>query len=58
MEEKKCPSCSAGMECKLTDLALSSYGRVLLSDVYEVDLYACPKCGKVELYTANFRPKA
>ena len=22
---------------------------------YRVDLYACPKCGKVELYTARFQ---
>lgn len=26
----------------------------LLADQYEVDLYACPACGKVELYTAAF----
>ena len=28
----------------------------LLADHYEVDLYACPQCGKVELYTAGFVP--
>lgn len=28
----------------------------LLADQYEVDLYACPQCGKVELYTAGFVP--
>ena len=27
-----------------------------LADQYEVDLYACPQCGKVELYTAGFCP--
>ena len=26
----------------------------LLMEQYEVDLYACPVCGKVELYTAGF----
>ena len=29
----------------------------LLADTYEVDLYACPVCGKVELYTAGFFQK-
>lgn len=61
MEEtrtRSCPSCGAEMECKLQNFSLGADGGgglwTLLADQYEVDLYACPACGKVELYTAAF----
>ncbi len=59
MEEiriRNCPSCGAAMECKLQNFSIGADGGgglwTLLADQYEVDLYACPACGKVELYTA------
>lgn len=46
------------MECKLQNFSIGADGGgglwTLLADQYEVDLYACPACGKVELYTAAF----
>ncbi|MGE4276441.1 MAG: hypothetical protein AB7E30_04585 [Lawsonibacter sp.] len=64
MEEntvKHCPACGNALECKLQNFSIGSDGGggllSLLSDQYEVDLYACPKCGKVELYTAHFPPE-
>lgn len=62
MEEKKvlCPACGAEMALKLENFSIGADGgspmMALLADTYEVDLYACPKCGKVELYTADFDP--
>lgn len=53
-----CSACGAEMERKQTNLSIGSDGgtalRALWADTYAVDLYACPQCGKVELYTANF----
>lgn len=63
MEEKKmlCPACGAEMVLKLENFSIGADGggglMTLLADTYEVDLYACPKCGKVELYTAGFDPE-
>ena len=49
------------MECKLQNFSIGADGGggllTLLADQYEVDLYACPACGKVELYTAAFSPE-
>lgn len=63
MEERKvlCPACSGEMELKLENFSIGADGGggllTLLADTYEVDLYACPQCGKVELYTADFDPE-
>ena len=60
-EEKHvvCPSCGAEMELELQDFSIGADGGggllTLLADTYCVDLYACPQCGKVELFTAGFR---
>ncbi|MEM5779919.1 MAG: hypothetical protein AAGU02_02095 [Lawsonibacter sp.] len=61
MEEntaKRCPACGGALECKLQNFPIGADGGggllSLLADQYEVDLYACPSCGKVELYTAQF----
>lgn len=61
MEElsiKRCPVCGGVLECKLSNFSIGADGRggllSLLCEQYEVDLYACPQCGKVELYTAGF----
>lgn len=60
-EERKvtCPLCGAGMEQKLQNFSIGADGGggliTLLADTYEVDLYACPQCGKVELFTAGFQ---
>lgn len=57
---KLCPNCGNSMTCKLQNFSIGADGggglMSLLSDHYEVDLYACPQCGKVELYTAGFVP--
>jgi len=57
-----CPACGAAMEQKLQNFTIGTDGggglfSSLLHDQYDVDLYACPQCGKVELYTANFQKK-
>ena len=55
---KLCPACGGTLECKLRDFSIGADGGggllTLLADTYDVDLYACPVCGKVELYTAGF----
>lgn len=57
---KICPACGAVLERKLENFSIGADGggglMTLLADHYEVDLYACPQCGKVELYTARFVP--
>lgn len=63
MEERKvlCPACGAEMELKLQNFSIGRDGggglMSLLMEQYDVDLYACPQCGKVELYTADFQKK-
>ncbi len=57
-----CPACGAAMERKLEDFTIGTDGggglfSSLLHDQYDVDLYACPQCGKVELYSSEFRGK-
>ena len=46
------------MECKLQNFSIGADGggglMTLLADQYEVDLFACPQCGRVELYTAGY----
>ena len=55
----RCPACGAKMELKLKDFSIGADGHGGLSSLfleqYDVDLYACPNCGKVELYTAGFQ---
>lgn len=66
MEEGKgrlCPACGAALELKLRGLPIGADGgggliSAMMRDQYGVDLYACPKCGKVELYTAFFEEKS
>lgn len=59
---KTCPACGTLMDRKIQDFSIGADGggglMTLLSDQYVVDLYACPQCGKVELYTARFVPPA
>lgn len=54
---KACPACGAGLECRLRNFSIGSDGYGGLSSMglptYSVDLYACPRCGRVELYTAG-----
>ena len=53
---KLCSACGATLECRLRNFFIGQDGYGGLSSLglpsYEVDLYACPQCGKVELYTA------
>ena len=57
MMKRSCPNCGTAMECKLQNFSIGADGggglMTLLADQYEVDLFACPQCGKVELYTAG-----
>lgn len=59
VSDKFCPACGSAMERKLKDFTIGADGYGGLTSLglpqYMVDLYACPKCGKVELYTANFK---
>ncbi len=60
--EIPCPACGAAMERKLENFTIGlDGGGGLLSGIwheqYDVDLYVCPQCGKVELYTAHFQKK-
>lgn len=56
---RPCPICGGMMECKLKGFQIGADGNggiYLLGGYqqYHVDLYACPDCGKVEFYTADF----
>lgn len=55
---RPCPNCSGEMRLKLKDFRIGPDGggglNSLFYEQYAVDLYACPECGKVEMYTANF----
>ena len=51
---RTCPNCGSSMERKLKDFTIGAYGDRLFGERYDIDLYACPECGKVEMYTANF----
>ena len=51
---RPCPGCGTQMKLELQNFRIGSYGDSLLGDRYNIDLYACPECGKVEMYTANF----
>lgn len=55
---RTCPNCSGQMELKIKDFRIGMDGgggfNALWYDQYDVDLYACAECGKVEMYTANF----
>lgn len=57
--ERRCPACGGVLECKLSNFSIGADGGggllTLLADTYEVDLYSCPSCGKVELYSADFK---
>lgn len=54
METKTCPACGGALTLKLQMLDVGSDGwsplMAVLSESLTVDVYACPKCGKVELY--------
>ena len=56
---RPCPNCGGEMTCKITNFRIGMDGgggltSSLWYDQYAVDLYACPECGKIEMYTANF----
>lgn len=56
---RPCPNCGGEMKCKIKNftIGLDGNGGMYLfggPEQYDVDLYACPECGKVEMYTANF----
>ena len=54
---KACPDCGAVLECRLRNFSIGADGYGGLSSMglprYMVDLYACPRCGRVVLYTAE-----
>ncbi len=54
------PDCDGRLECEKEGVLLGREG--LLYEEYSVDIFACPRCGKVELFTAGtvrraMRPK-
>ena len=55
---RACPNCGSEMPCKMKNFRIGMDGggglNSLFYEQYDVDLYACPECGKVEMYTANF----
>ena len=53
-DTRPCPNCQAQMNLTLKGFVIGAYADSLLGERYNVDLYACPECGKVEMYTANF----
>ncbi len=55
---RPCPACGGDMALKHENFRIGADGRggldSLLLENYKVDLFACPECGKVELYTSGF----
>ena len=53
-----CSACGAMLECKLRNFSIGQDGYGGLSSIglpsYEVDLFSCPRCGKIELYEPQF----
>ena len=54
------PGCGGKLECERENVRLGREG--LPDESYSVDVFACPRCGKVELFTAGtvrhaLRPK-
>lgn len=60
--DKPCPACGTPLVRKVKNFPLGTDGTgslaALLTGHYYVDLFACPQCGKVELYTAGYGPEA
>ena len=55
---RPCTNCGGEMKRELQNFRIGADGDndlfdMLMRPQYHVDLYACPECGKVELYTAN-----
>lgn len=60
--EKRCSACGGTMECKRTNFSIGTDGNgglfgLFASDLVDVDLYLCPRCGKIDLYALNFQPQ-
>lgn len=55
---KTCSACGAILECRLRNFSIGRDGGggfpTLVLPHYEVDLFSCPRCGKIELYDAQF----
>ena len=58
---RPCSACGGMMECAQTGLTLGRDGggglMAMAMPSYDVDVYACPQCGRVELFTAGFLTK-
>lgn len=57
MDEKRCcPRCGEELKLEMREFSLGGDGHGGLSSLfvvqYDVDIYLCPQCGKVELYAA------
>ena len=46
---KRCPNCGEELELREQSYAMGSH---LFANRFHVDIYACPKCNRVELYAA------
>ena len=49
-DKKLCTVCGTELELKESSYAM---GSALFADRFHVDIYACPRCGRVELFAAE-----
>ena len=47
---KRCPECGKELELQKKSYAM---GSALFTNRFHVDIYACPRCGRVELFAAE-----
>ncbi len=61
MKQIKCLRCSTEMECTANEQIQLGKASLMLGDISHylsgalaVDIYTCPKCGKIELFQSEF----
>lgn len=52
-----CPDCKVEMEWSITRFPLSENPQSIFADIFFLDIYTCPQCGLVRLYSYDHRRK-
>lgn len=52
-----CPDCKVEMEWSITRFPLSENPQSIFANIFFLDIYTCPQCGLVRLYSYDHRRK-